>query len=888
MNAVLKIFLSMSVSGSLLILILLLGKRLLKDKISRQWQYYIWLVVIFRLLLPFGPEVSLLGRTYQAVEQVLTRTSSFPADALWPEAEERRMEEAVPRTSPFPADAFVSEAEERHGEQAVPRTSSFPGQQWDPDAQGDNLTSVAGTHSEKADNPAQDLPPAAPFQDMGALLAEYIWLIWLAAALGMLIRKVTMYQSFVRYIHAGLDPVSDIEILDRLSCAAERAGVKKPIELCVNPLISSPLLLGFFRPCIVLPRADIPEKDFQYIVLHELTHYRRRDLFYKWLVQVTVCLHWFNPLVYLMSREIAGACEFSCDEAVLAKMGSGSAQEYGKTLLDAMAAVGKYRENFGVVTLSENVQLLKERLKAIMGFKTQSKGMKMLTAMLTLFIVLGASFVGIYSSAAADAPDSAGRVKGEPSQPDALPVADDSPEMETLDFRGTTYYLVFNEAQLRAIGTGEYGMDRHYMQQADIALSADEWVPIGTWDNPFTGTFTGNGYEIKGLTMTDPDAEIVGLFGVAVNAHIYNVVLRDYDIAGAGRNAVGKSVGPILAVGQEVRSYDNFAYPAGTDAEEDSYPIEEYYEAGSLPLFQKAFAELDEADRGEWLNRIYTDGNLWLWGVAVGLLEEDCALIRQYAEKTYGDGSSAWFSVLARHMSRDTLEEWLDKALEDDNWAFQSVLLQALGREDELDEWEKEWEEKQAEEYRAAGIFMDGKKYYYQGELVRIFLDIVQPDKSFYMLNMNPEGAVDIKIVRDEENKITGIAYMTEEEVTELFGDMEEPEEKEDVEIIPVDFESISAGEDILLGEYTLLEGDGIRYDIYVETGNRIQVYFAKKGQKNVFYWAASILRQPGEELKCMADFTVESPAGPGTYQLYLKAPEDALGKVKGSVSIER
>ena len=200
MNAVLKIFLSMSFSGSLLILVLLLGKRLLKDKISRQWQYYIWLVVIFRLLLPFGPEVSLLGRTYQAVEQ------------------------------------------------AVPRTSSFPGQQWDPDAQGGNLTSAAGTDSEKADSPAQDLPPAAPFQDMGALLAEYIWLIWLAAALGMLIRKVTMYQSFVRYIHAGLDPVSDIEILDRLSCAAERAGVKKPVELCVNPLISSPLLLGFYGP----------------------------------------------------------------------------------------------------------------------------------------------------------------------------------------------------------------------------------------------------------------------------------------------------------------------------------------------------------------------------------------------------------------------------------------------------------------------------------------------------------------------------------------------------------------------------------------------------------------------------------------------------------------
>ena len=59
MNVALKIFLSMSFSGGLLILALLLGKRFLKDKISRQWQYYIWLIVLLRLLLPFGPEVSL-------------------------------------------------------------------------------------------------------------------------------------------------------------------------------------------------------------------------------------------------------------------------------------------------------------------------------------------------------------------------------------------------------------------------------------------------------------------------------------------------------------------------------------------------------------------------------------------------------------------------------------------------------------------------------------------------------------------------------------------------------------------------------------------------------------------------------------------------------------
>jgi len=351
MNAVLKIFLSMSFSGGLLILALLLGKQFLKDKISRQWQYYIWLIVVLRLLLPFGSEVNLLGKTYQAVDQAITQAALIPPQQP---------------------------------------TLNTP---------GDVSTPAAGLEqkNETVNPPAENLTTAHPLQEICALLANHVWLIWLVAALGLLIRKITIYQGFTRYIKAGLTPVSDLAVLDRLSIAAERAGIQKPVELCVNPLISSPLLIGFFHPCIVLPNTDISEKDFQYIVLHELTHYKRWDMFYKWLVQVTVCLHWFNPLAYLMEREITKACEFSCDEAVLTEMGCDNAQDYGKTLLHAMAAVGRYKENLGAVTLSENKQLLKERLGAIMKFKEQSKAVKMLTVVLTLCVILGAVFVGVYS-----------------------------------------------------------------------------------------------------------------------------------------------------------------------------------------------------------------------------------------------------------------------------------------------------------------------------------------------------------------------------------------------------------------------------------------------------------------------------------------------------------
>ena len=464
MNVALKIFLSMSFSGGLLILALLLGKRFLKDKISRQWQYYIWLIVLLRLLLPFGPEVSLMGKAYQAVDQVISQAAPLPL--------------------------------QQHPSQNAP---------------GDNFIPTVGTeqHNELVNNPADDITTVHPFQNIGIMLINYIWLVWLVVALGFLIRKITIYQGFMRYINAGLTPISDIERLDELSIVAEQLGIKKPIELCVNPLVSSPLLIGFFHPCIVLPSADISEKDFRCIVLHELTHYKRCDMFYKWLVQITVCLHWFNPLVHLMSREIIKACEFSCDEAVLAKMGYDNAQDYGKTLLDAMAAVGKYKESLGAVTLSENKQLLKERLGAIMNLKKRSKVIQLLTGLLTLCITFGASFVGVYSVAAA--------TEATPQTPTQANVS--TSEYITVDFSG-----------ISITGQGPVGVDIVRTSESEVTF---EYLNMEHPENCVTSAKIVNGIMQITVTHSSPDGINVD-FGAEpqniVRIYIPDAVYSQFDI----------------------------------------------------------------------------------------------------------------------------------------------------------------------------------------------------------------------------------------------------------------------------------------------------------------------------------------------------------------------
>ena len=123
-------------------------------------------------------------------------------------------------------------------------------------------------------------------------------------------------------------------------------------------------------------------------------------------------------------------------------------------------------------------------------------------------------------------------------------------------------------------------------------------------------------------------------------------------------------------------------------------------------------------------------------------------------------------------MDKTELELWLDQALEDGNWAFQSMLFDKLDKKDEFDELQAKREEVQMTEYEAVGVTMvDEKTYYYQGQLVNIFLDI-RKEGSFYTLNMNPAGTVNIKITRNADNKITSVAYMTEAEAAELLDDM--------------------------------------------------------------------------------------------------------------------
>lgn len=125
-------------------------------------------------------------------------------------------------------------------------------------------------------------------------------------------------------------------------------------------------------------------------MVYELTHFKHGDMFYKWLVQLTVCLHWFNPLVYFICRDIGRLCEFACDEAVIKYLDKDGRQKYGDTLINSLGIGGTYKNSLASVTLSESGEILKERMERIMDYKKMSKKSTVAMILVTIFLGVGA------------------------------------------------------------------------------------------------------------------------------------------------------------------------------------------------------------------------------------------------------------------------------------------------------------------------------------------------------------------------------------------------------------------------------------------------------------------------------------------------------------------
>ncbi len=354
MNEFLKILLSLSLSGTLLLLLIWCLKKIYGDKFSKCWQYYIWIIVAVRFLLPVTPDVSIIGTLFEK-SGTLTAAGHYSAGFNMP----------VTINEDINASGQIQENKQ--------------------------VTTSASTHN--------------PFH-----IYTVLFLLWAAPALALFTRKITLYNSFIRYIKATNTEISDEKVLSLLFDCESQLHVRRRntlsaslldkanVMLYHNEAIGSPMMIGFFRPGIMLPALELEDKELTYIFMHELTHYKRKDIFYKWLIQIVVCVHWFNPFVYQLEKEVNKCCELSCDEKVISALDDKARREYGDMLLSFLKSDYFHKRPFGSVTLTEGAAQLKERLGAIMNFRRKKKSVAIISLVTAFLLSFSGFILGAYAA----------------------------------------------------------------------------------------------------------------------------------------------------------------------------------------------------------------------------------------------------------------------------------------------------------------------------------------------------------------------------------------------------------------------------------------------------------------------------------------------------------
>ena len=113
-------------------------------------------------------------------------------------------------------------------------------------------------------------------------------------------------------------------------------NIKRNVNLCKCSLINSPEFVGFVSPIILMPYTNYTDEELKLIYKHELTHFKRMDVWYKLILVIASVVHWFNPLVYLMRRYASKDIEYTCDDIVTKDLSLEQRKEYSKVILKTM------------------------------------------------------------------------------------------------------------------------------------------------------------------------------------------------------------------------------------------------------------------------------------------------------------------------------------------------------------------------------------------------------------------------------------------------------------------------------------------------------------------------------------------------------------------------
>ncbi|UCF43213.1 MAG: M56 family metallopeptidase [Planctomycetota bacterium] len=333
-----------SLQVSVLICLVLAIKAALGGRLAIRWHYWLWLLLLVRMIMPWAPESKF---------SIFTFISQAKKTIAAQEADEVTFEVKTVGAEP----KAISNLQRQ-------------------DVRPEQTTSRA-------------VQISSGIRSLSPGLVETLSLAWLLIAFALAVFAMACNLRLWRIIKYQR-PLTEGKILDLLEDCKAEMGIQTILGVVVTDRVKSPSLFGVVRPRLLLPEGilkTLSTEELRYVFLHELAHLKRNDIYLGWLMVVLQILHWFNPLVWFAFGRMRVDRELACDGLVLSTTGSDNSQAYGQTLVNLFKGFSQIQFVPGIAGVLENKSQLKRRITMIAQFKKGSYQWSVLAVV--LLAVLG-------------------------------------------------------------------------------------------------------------------------------------------------------------------------------------------------------------------------------------------------------------------------------------------------------------------------------------------------------------------------------------------------------------------------------------------------------------------------------------------------------------------
>lgn len=216
-------------------------------------------------------------------------------------------------------------------------------------------------------------------------VAFALWIIGAAAVMGYAFYKHIRFKAALK---RWREKVTDPLYLTVFENIKKEMTITKSIGLYTCSFAGSPMMGGIKNPTILLPDERIDEEEIYLILKHELVHFKRKDLWYKVLVLLASAIHWFNPLMILIAKNINILCEISCDDQVVRNADEAMRLKYSETIIGLMKNSGSLGTQLST-SFNGGKKGMKKRLLSIMDTGKKKIGFLLVAFVLVLTLAAG-------------------------------------------------------------------------------------------------------------------------------------------------------------------------------------------------------------------------------------------------------------------------------------------------------------------------------------------------------------------------------------------------------------------------------------------------------------------------------------------------------------------